>query len=82
MRFMTERGRSRQRYLQVVLYALVGAALLGCGSEQPPPAEKPKPVAWAMAEMATTGRTRSITGVLQTPARAPMGFNVPGRVAT
>ena len=77
----TERGRRVSRRVSVALYLVLAGLLLACSSEQQQPPPKPKPIAWAVAEVAQNGQTRSISGVLQMPQRAPMAFEVPGRVS-
>ncbi|WP_353219894.1 efflux RND transporter periplasmic adaptor subunit [Salinisphaera sp. S4-8] len=76
---MSRPRRTRWRGVLIALGACV--SLSACTSEQPPQPTPPKPIAWAVAQVASSGQTRSIAGVLQTPERAPVGFDVPGRVA-
>jgi RND family efflux transporter MFP subunit len=61
------------------LVVLLGLVLVGCGE---PPSEEspPRPVAWAEATAAGDSRIRQISGVVQRPERAPVSFEVPGRI--
>ena len=77
-----ERGISLSRSGALVLYLVLSSLLLACGSDQEQAPPEPKPITWAIVQTAENGHTRSISGVLQTPQRAPMAFEVPGRVAS
>lgn len=76
---------SRTRALTARAAPLALAALLaGCG-EQTGQAEAeqrpdPKPVAWAEVSRYETQQTRSLPGVLRAAQRAPLSFEVSGRV--
>jgi RND family efflux transporter MFP subunit len=57
------------------------AALLVVGCDEPPDqASQPRPVAWTEASAADGARVRRISGVIQRPERAPVSFEVPGRI--
>lgn len=47
--------------------------------EQPLP---PRPIAWATVEIAEAAPVRAFAGVVQAAQRAPIGFEVAGRIAT
>lgn len=64
---------------RIALAVGVGFMLAGC-SEQAAEPSPPRPVAWAEATPAQQGRVRQISGVVQRPERAPVSFEVPGRI--
>jgi len=65
-----------------VAAALLAAALSGCQAEtddaQEPP---PRPIAWTEVETAGATELRTLVGTVRTAQRAPLSFEVSGRVA-
>lgn len=56
-------------------------ALTACADEQAQERQPPRPVAWTEVQALETAATRTLSGVLQSAQRAPLSFEVPGRIS-
>lgn len=82
-------GKTRLNWLRhragLLTLSLTLLTLAGCDNQGPQAqADKPidpKPIAWTEVERYESQQTRSLPGVLQAAQRAPLSFEVAGRVA-
>jgi RND family efflux transporter MFP subunit len=79
---MTARTHSSRRRRRAAIPILVLLTLAGCSEQpeaeaEPPP---PKPIAWTAATRFDAQQTRRLPGVLRAAQRAPLSFEVAGRV--
>lgn len=65
-----------------LLMGLLTLSLAGCSEPAPPIEAAPRPIAWAEVRPAERAARRSLSGVVRTVQRAPLSFEVPGRIAT
>lgn len=77
--------RSHRMSATGVLVMLMGAAVAGCDAdsrvdEPDDAAMSNRPIVWAEVESARSGTSRRIAGVVRSVERAPLSFEVPGRV--
>ncbi len=70
--------------LSVLMLAGGGALLVAQPGEDPPHAAPPppRPIAWAAVEVAVAAPVRAFAGVVEARQRAPLSFEVAGRIAT
>ena len=60
--------------------ALAAMTLAGCVEQGPEPQIQPRPIAWTTVEEANAPPTRTLSGVVRAIQRAPLSFEVPGRI--
>ncbi|MBB4267085.1 efflux RND transporter periplasmic adaptor subunit [Roseospira visakhapatnamensis] len=64
-----------------LVLGLLGPMLAACTEPAPEIAVVPRPIAWTEVRVATGTESRPLSGVVRSVQRAPLSFEVPGRVA-
>lgn len=73
------------RFHQTVMLgmaAVLAIPLAGCGEEAAAPPSAPRPIAWTEVVPAEDGTIRTLSGVVRAIQRAPLSFEVAGRIDT
>lgn len=70
----------RRRPVSLALVPL--AALVACEPAPKTSAPPPRPIAWTTVERAAPTETRTLAGVVEAAQRAPLSFDVGGRIAS
>ena len=73
------------RFHQTVMLGMaaeLAIPLAGCGEEVAAPPSAPRPIAWTEVVPAEDGTIRTLSGVVRAIQRAPLSFEVAGRIDT